>query len=162
MAEAPFEKSVAHRWFAIELNNTTWDWLEAGDDDAIAGEQMLHAAHASCHHWLQVGTAATHARAECLVANVHAALGYGPSAIRHALRCVELTKANASELTDWDLAFAYDALARAHAADGDTQQARIVRMQARELGNKIAEKEDKAFFDKWHRAGNWHNLETKT
>jgi hypothetical protein len=69
-----------------------------------------------------------------------------------------LTKANADELADWDLAFAYDALARAHAAAGETKQAGIVRMQARALGDKIAGKEDREFFDKWHRAGNWHDL----
>ena len=68
MSETPFDKAVAQRWFAIELNNATWEWLESGDYDVHVGEQMLHAAHASCHHWLQVGSAANHARAECLVA----------------------------------------------------------------------------------------------
>jgi hypothetical protein len=162
MPEPSFDLKVANRWFAVELNNAAWDWLEAGQYDALGAEQMLHAAHASCHHWLQVGSAANHARAECLVANVHAALGYGPSAMRHALRCIELTKKNANELADWDSAFAYDALARAHAASGETKQAGIVRMKARELGGKIAEKEDKAFFDKWHRGGNWHDLPADT
>jgi len=158
MPEPPFDMSVAHRWFAVELNNTAWDWLEAEDYDDPSVERMMHAAHASCYHWLQVGGAANHVRAECLVANVHAAIGDGPGAIRHALRCVELTQANAGEVADWDWAFAYNVLARAHAAAGKNKQASIVRMQARELGNKISDKEDKAFFDKWHRAGNWHDL----
>ena len=158
MPEPPFDKAAADRWFAIELNNTSWDWLEAEDYDAPSAERMLHAAHASCHHWLQVGGVANHARAECLVANVHAATGDGPGAIRHALRCVELTKANAKEMSDWDWAFAFDALARAHAASAENKQAGLVRMQAREYGEKIADKDDKAFFDKWHRAGNWHAL----
>jgi hypothetical protein len=162
MPEPSFDLKVANRWFAVELNNTTWEWLESGDYDVHVGEQMLHAAHASCHHWLQVGSAVNHARAECLVANVHAALGYGPSAMRHALRCVELTKKNPDELADWDSAFAYDALARAHAAAGETKQAGIVRMKARELAGKIAQKEDKAFFDKWHGGGNWHDLAADT
>lgn len=158
MSEPPFDESVAHRWFAVELNNATWDWLEAEDYDVPSAERMVHAAHASCHHWLQVGGAANHARAECLVANVHAAIGDGSGAIRHALRCVELTKANSQEVSDWDWAFAFDALARAHAADDKNKQATLVRMQAREFGGKIADKEDKAFFDKWHCAGNWHAL----
>ncbi|MBC8355556.1 MAG: hypothetical protein H8E66_26560 [Planctomycetes bacterium] len=158
MPEAPFEESLAHRWFAVELNNKTWDWLEAEDYDDPSAERVVHAAHASCYHWLEAGGAANNARAECLVANVHAAIRDFSGALRHAFRCVELTKANPDELADWDWAFAYDALARAHAAAGETKQASIVRMRARELGNKIADEQDKEFFDKWHRAGNWHDL----
>jgi hypothetical protein len=25
MADAPFDLATAHRWFGVELNNTTWD-----------------------------------------------------------------------------------------------------------------------------------------
>jgi hypothetical protein len=158
MPEPPFDESAAHRWFAVELNNTTWDWLEAGNYNAQSAEPIVHAAHASCYHWLQVGGAANHARAECLVANVLAAIGDGSGAIRHARRCVGLIKANPAEMCDWDWAFTFDALARGHAAAKETKQAALVRLQARELREKIADKEDQAFFDKWHRAGNWHGL----
>ncbi|MCA9144345.1 MAG: hypothetical protein H6823_06615 [Planctomycetaceae bacterium] len=160
MPEAPFDKAVAQRWFAVELNNTAWDWLEAENYDARGAERITHAAHASCYHWMQVGGAANHARAACLVANVYAAVGDGPNAIRHARRCIELSKANAGDLADWDWAFAYDVLARAHAAAGETKQADLVRRQAREYGNKIADEQDKTFFEKWHRAGNWHDLQS--
>ncbi len=162
MSNPAFDKAAAHKWFAVELNNATWDWLDAEDYESPSAERMVHAAHASCYHWLQVGGAASHARAECLVANVHAAIGDGSGAIRHALRCVELTQVHAGDLSDWDWAFAYDALARAHAAAGDNEQASSVRLQAGELGNKIADKDDKAFFDKWHCAGNWHDLASDT
>lgn len=161
MPAAPIDQSVANRWFAVELNNKVWDWLEAEDYDDPAAERMVHAAHASCHHWLEAGGVANHARAECLVANVHAAIGDGTGALRHALRSLELTKAHAGELADWDWAFAYDALARAHAAAGKTKQASIVRMQARQYGKKIADEQDKQFFDKWHGAGNWHDLQAE-
>lgn len=159
MPEPPFDKSVAQRWFAVELNNAVWDWLEAEDYDAPAAEQKVHAAHASCYHWIQVGGAANHARALCLIANVYAAIGDGANAVRYARRCIELTKANSDELADWDWAFAYDALARAHAAAAEIKQAGIVRMQAQEFSCRIADPQDKAFFEKWHRAGNWHDLQ---
>lgn len=162
MPETPIDQAKANHWFAVELNNTTWDWLEAEHYDGPLAERVVHAAHASCHHWLQVGDVANHSRGECLVANVHAAIQDGPGAVRHARRCVELIKSNADQHADWDWAFAYDALARAHAASGDKKQATIVKMQARECGNKIAEAEDKAYFDKWHRAGNWHELASES
>ncbi len=162
MPEAPFDQAAANKWFAIELNNTTWDWLEAEDYDSPSGERMVHAAHASCHHWLEVGGVANHARAECLVANVCAAVKDASSALRHARRCVELLKANSDEMADWDWAFAFDVLARSHAAGGDLKQAAIVRMQAREYGSKVKEDEDRAYFEKWHRAGSWHDLADDT
>jgi len=157
MSAPPFDVQQASRWFAVELNNLVWDWLDGKRPDLNA-EQMVHAAHASCHHWLQVGGPANHARGECLVANAHAAVSDGPGALRHAQRCLELSRAHAADLSDWDQAFAHDVLARAYAAVGEMAQAERARRLARELGDKIADSEDKRIFDQWHRSGNWHGL----
>ena len=73
MAEPPFDLASAHRWFGIELNNRIMDALEAGRVTPETGESFIHAAHASCHHWMQVGTVANHGRGEFVVASVYAA-----------------------------------------------------------------------------------------
>ena len=109
MAEAPFEVDKAHRWFGIDLNNSTMDALDAGLVTPASGEPYIHAVHASCYHWMQVGTVANHARAEFAVASVYAAAGIGEAALRHARRSLELAKANPDQMEDWDYAFAYDA-----------------------------------------------------
>jgi hypothetical protein len=158
MAELPFDLATANRWLAVELNNTSWDWLEAGEYDGPAAERVVHSAHAACHHWLQVGNVANHQRGECLVANVHAAAGNGEAAIRHARRAVELLNEHADEMADWDYAFVYDALARGFAAAADMDHASEARQQARDYAAKIAEADERDFFDKWHSAGNWHGL----
>ncbi len=80
MAEAPFEIPKAHRWFGIQLNNSTMDALDAGLVTAETAEPYIHAAHASCHHWMQVGTVANHGRGEFAVASVYAAAGLGEAA----------------------------------------------------------------------------------
>ena len=108
MAEAPFEIPKAHRWFGIQLNNSTMDALDAGLVTAETAEPYIHAAHASCHHWMQVGTVANHGRGEFAVASVYAAAGLGDAALRHARRYLELIEANPGEMEDWDKAFAYD------------------------------------------------------
>ena len=159
MADPPFDLSKANRWFAVELNNSVWDWLEAEDYSQPQAERFVHAAHASCYHWLQAGAAVNHQRGECLVANAHAAAGNGAAAMLHAQRAVELAQEHAEELADWDFAFTYDALARALAASGDHDQARAARRQARDYAEKIAEEDDKKFFEQWHGAGNWHGLQ---
>ncbi len=155
----PFDVAAAHRWFAARLNNRTWELLESPDRSADESEEMVHAAHAACHHWREVGTVAHQARAECLLANVYAALRRGSSALRHAGRCVDLTEAHAGDMTDWDLAFAYDCLARATAASGSAEEARGLKRRARDAGDAIAEAEERSMFDRWFAAGNWHGID---
>ena len=158
MNAPPFDKDKANRWFAVELNNRSWDLLEKPELTEAEADEVVHAAHASVYHWRQVGTVANHARALCLLANVYAALRRGGEAIRYARQCVELAEAHAGEIADWDLAFGYDCLARATAAAGDREAAAKVRQQARDYGDKIAEAEDKAVFDSWFASGKWHGI----
>ena len=158
MPDPPFDVAKADRWFAVELNNQTWDWLEAGDYSQPTAERMVYAAHACCHHWFQVGGPANHARGECLVANAHAAIGEGDAALRHARRCLELTNEHRDDLADFDVAFAYDALARAYSAADDKESATTACSQAHEAAEKIADDGDKEFFQNWHAQGNWHGL----
>ena len=148
--DAPFDLQMAHKWFAIETNNATWDLLEKPDRSAEEDHELVHLAHASALHWKKSGgDAANTARASCMVANAHAALGDGHAAIRHAEHCVAVTEANPDLLEDWDLAFAYDALARAHDAAGDSDRAAELKARARELGDRIANPGDKSVFDDW-------------
>ncbi|MCY4081926.1 MAG: hypothetical protein OXF54_16910 [Caldilineaceae bacterium] len=158
MAEAPFEVDKAHRWFGIDLNNSTMDALDAGLITPDSCEPYIHAVHASCYHWMQVGTVANHARGEFAVASVYAAAGLGEAALRHARRCLELIEGNPDEVEDWDKAFAYDSLARAYAAGGDTAAARKTRGQAKAAGEAIADEEDREVFLNWFKGGNWHGL----
>ena len=159
MAEAPFDLSKAHRWFGSDLNNSTMDALDAGLVTPETAESYIHAAHASCYHWMQVGTVANHGRGEFAVASVYAAAGLGEAALRHARRYLELAQANPDQMADWDFAFAYDALARAYAAAGETDTARRARDQAQAAADAIADEEDRNVFLKWFECGNWHGLQ---
>ena len=159
MAEPPFDMESAHRWFGIELNNRTMDALESGRVTPQTAESHIHAAHASCHHWMQVGTAANHGRGEFAVASVYAAAGLGEAALRHARRYLELIESHPEEMEDWDRAFAFDALARAHAAGGDVDAASEARDRAKAAGEAIAGEEDRLYFMRWIEGGNWHRLD---
>jgi hypothetical protein len=153
MPKPTFDTAAAHRWFAIELNNTLWVSLESGHWSADEAEQNIHAAHASCYHWMQVGNASHHARAECLVANVYAVAGFGESALRHALRCQEIIEENRFAFEDWDFAFAYDALARAYTLTGDVGEAENFRQQAHAAGEAIVGDEEREIFQRWFAVG---------
>ncbi|MBW3540832.1 MAG: hypothetical protein KY476_11225 [Planctomycetes bacterium] len=159
MTSASFDVPAADRWFAAAINNGTWDLLEKPDRSADDNARMLHAAHAACHHWLQVGTAVNHQRALCVVAFVYAELGHGDLALQFAERCRELTEAHAAEMADFDLAFAQEALARAHAAAGRRDEAARFRQLAQIAGAAIADDEDRQIFEVGFSARNWYGIE---
>jgi hypothetical protein len=106
-----------HRKFAVELFNRTWDLLDKADRTPEEADEMIHAAHASRYHWGEIGTPLEFARGEWQVSRVYAVLDRPEAALYHAQRSLDLCQANG--IGDFDLAFAYEALARAYAVAGD-------------------------------------------
>jgi hypothetical protein len=147
MPEPPFDLAKAHRWFAIELNNLAWDLLENESRSAEDAERMVHAAHASVHHWLQVGTALNHQRGQCLLATAYAAAQLPEAAVRHAERCLALSRQNGAEQTPFDLATAYGSAAQAYAAMGNQAKAQALYSKSREYVAAL-DSADQAVFSK--------------
>lgn len=103
---------------------------------------MIHAAHASRFHWGQVGNAANRARGEWQIARVYATLGRAEPALHHARRCLEICET--SGLGDWDLAAAYESVARASRLAGDDAGLTTYRALAAAQLDRIADPEDRA------------------
>ena len=99
---------------AVDLFNHVWTLMELPERTPEQDDEMIHAAHASRHHWAAVGTGVNLARGEWQISRVYVTLGRGEPALFHAGRCLAYCEANADEIADWDLPFAYEALARAH------------------------------------------------
>jgi hypothetical protein len=102
---------------------------------------MLHMAHASRHHWGQVGKPENLGRGEWQCSRVYAVLGRAEPCLHHARRCLDICQENG--ITDWDLAFAYEALARGHAVAGDAEQARAFTQQALAAAEDITADDDR-------------------
>lgn len=116
------------RHLAVSLFNATWVLMKKADRSRAEDDTMLHMAHASRHHWGRVGTAANLARGEWQCSRVYAVLGRAEPCLHHAQRCLDICSEN--DIADWDLAFAYEALARATALAGDMDRARALTEQA--------------------------------
>jgi hypothetical protein len=129
------------RALAVALYNRTWDLLRTPDRTPALNDAMIHAAHASRHHWAAVGTAVNLARGEWLCSRVYAELGRGEPALWHARRCLEICSDNG--IADWDIAAAYEAMARASAVAGDARATRGWVARAREACASIAEADDR-------------------
>ena len=106
-------------------------------------DELIHAAHASRHHWAEIGTAENLARGEWQVSRVYATLGRAEPAIYHARRCLAYCEADPDALEEWDLPYAYEALARAHAVAGEADEAKRCADKAHELAEKVKDEEDR-------------------
>jgi hypothetical protein len=128
---------------AVDLFNGTWELMRREDRSPDDNAAMVHSAHASVHHWSKVGTEVNLARGEWQVSRVYTVLGRGEPALWHARRCLDLC--NRGGMTDWDLAFAHEAMARAYAVAGDADRAREHVEAARSV--PIAENEDRELLE---------------
>jgi hypothetical protein len=130
-----------HRRFAVACFNTTWTLLEKADRTPAEAEEMIHAAHASRFHWGQVGMVVNYARGEWQIARVYAVLGRGEPALHHAQRC--LATCEEHHIGDFDLAYAYESLARAYAIEGRPLEATRYLQLAEQAGEQIANPADR-------------------
>ena len=140
---AGLERDAVRR-IAVSLYNATWGLLERDDRTPEDDLRMLHMAHASRYHWGEIGEPVNFSRGEWLCSHVYAVLGRAEPARYHAERSLELCEANA--IADFDLAYAHEALARAHRAAGDEQAAMREAHLAEGLADGIADAEDREHF----------------
>lgn len=141
---AEFKTNVeneVHRKLAAELFNFTWDLIEKTDRTEAENDLMIHAAHTSRFHWGMVGTPLHWARGEWQISRVYAIVGRAEPALHHAQKSLELCVEN--KLGDFDLGFAYEALARAHAVQGNAAERDRYVDLARQAGERIAKEADK-------------------
>lgn len=160
MEEKTYTISQAHLHFAVDYHSQTWELLEKAQRTPDEDERMLDYAHTSLAHWRSTGTALRHQRGEWMLARVYAVLGEGRQAVKHAYRCAEILHANQAEMQDFDFAFAYEAIARAHAISGERVEAERFLQKAKEAGAKIQDEEDRRTFFAELEGGEWNNIRT--
>ncbi len=120
-ANSSEEAAVWHRRFASASNNRAWE-LSEQSRDAAEDQEMLAAAHASAWHWGKLGIELNCMRATMLLAEVHALLGFGPSALAYAEKMRSFFLG--AKPPDWELAFVHAIHAHAAAAAGDSEKHR--------------------------------------
>ncbi len=133
-----------HRKLAISLFNLTWNLLDKKDRNREESDKMIHAAHASRYHWGEIGTPLEFERGEWQISRVYSVLERSEPALYHAKRCLDICKEN--NIGDFDIAFAYEAIARAHSIAGDKTECNKHLQLAKEAGKIIKKKEDKDYF----------------
>jgi uncharacterized protein YndB with AHSA1/START domain len=133
-----------HRAQAIECNNSTWEMIEA-ERTAANDEEMLRRAYASAYHWQRAVRRGPEndARGLWLLAKVQLLAGHADSSLGYADAC--LARCREHGLVDFDLAYAYEARARALKQLGRDAEAATEWEAA--LAVPIADPEDQAVLD---------------
>jgi peptidoglycan/xylan/chitin deacetylase (PgdA/CDA1 family) len=142
--EGPVISDEQHRQLGADLFNHTWTLIDKQDHSADEADEMIHTAHASAYHWRQVGQPVHFARSDWQLSRVYALLNRPEAALYHARHSLAICQA--AGIGDFDLAFAYEALARASAIGGRPAEAQAYLAQARDAGQQIKEEDDRQYF----------------
>jgi hypothetical protein len=101
-----------HRFFGSTANNAAWALAELASAE-VNQREVLNAAHAAAWHWQQVGTELQRMRALMLLAQAHAQVGLGTTALAYADE-VRTYFLGSTDTPDWEVAFTH--VVHAHAA----------------------------------------------
>ena len=137
-----------HRQLGVDLYNDAWRLLEK-ERTPEEDDELLHQVHASTYHWLKAPECEPKnmARGEWICSRAYAALGRAEPALHHAERCRAIVEANPDNMEEFDLPFAYEALARAHRVDGAEDEAARYERLARDAGAAMTDAEDLEHFE---------------
>lgn len=124
MNEEPHEDvAEAHRRYAVDANNSTWDLIDLADRTPDQDEDMLRRAYAAAYHWDRAlgRSGENEARASWLLSRVQLLVGEPQLSLRYAEHCLEVCERHG--IVDFDLAFAHEARGRALRSLGRDKEA---------------------------------------
>jgi hypothetical protein len=141
MDEEKVTMNEFHKKIAISTNNGIWPTLDKEKPSKEELEEALHMAHTSMYHWSKIGQPINKARAEYMISRVNYALGWAQPALYHAEQCLKITEATG--IGDFDLAFAYEALARAYSIAGKKSECKKYLQLSQKAIDDIKGQEDR-------------------
>ena len=135
------ESAAWHRQFAMACNNRAWQ-LTVQPRSIADDHEMLDAAHAASYHWSRIGTEVNRMRATMLLAEVHACLKLGSSALQYGQE-MHTFFVNQPDTPDWELAFAHAIYAHCAAVGGQTEMHAVAYRQAERAISEITDDDDR-------------------
>tara|TARA_R110002095_G_scaffold142521_3_gene123484 strand:+ start:380 stop:841 length:462 start_codon:yes stop_codon:yes gene_type:complete len=137
MQTPEFDVQTAHRYFAADCFNKTWEYLRQAERTAAENLDMISTCQASFWHWKQFEghTPLNISIAYWQLSRVYAVTSQPRLALSFATLCLKVSQKN--QLSPFYMAYAYEALARASAVAEKQEEASTWREHAK----KIAESE---------------------
>ena len=129
---------------AVNAFNKVWTLIDKEDITKEEKEQMINLANLSKELWIKAGgTNLNIARSDWMISHVYSILGNGRKALVSAENCLRVTLKN--NLDDFDLVFAYEAMAYAYKVLGDKKKLHIHLTIAYSHIDQVKEKEDREY-----------------
>ncbi len=136
----------ATKKLAIQSNNGLWPILDKENPSESEIEEAITMSHAARYLWSKVGTIINLVRADYMIVRVFVQANRGHPALLYAERCLELAKKAEKEdpgFKGWDMPFVFEALARAHAVNGNKEECKKFKDKAQKLTDKLESEDDK-------------------
>lgn len=143
-----YSLSDANSLFARKYNGECWSYLGKDERSTDDTAKMINLAHASLLHWSESKEClpVNLQRGEFLVSTVYSYAGRGEPAYYHAKRCLDLTFRKPESMEDFDIAYAYMAMARASALIGSDIEAKEYLLKMLDAAGQIKNSTDKQIF----------------
>ena len=140
------EEQKMHHYMGIEMNIQTWNLLGEKNRNEQDDVRMVNFAQTSLYHWRKSHKyePVNEQRGQWMLSHVYAVLGKGKEALSYAEETDRLTKEQ--DLKDFDLAYSYEALARANSAAWNKKEYAKWLEKAQKSGDLISDEEDKKCF----------------
>jgi len=130
----------------IEMNNQTWGLLDKKDRSEQDNIRMINFAKASLYHWRKSDKyeVVNEQRGKWLISHVYAMLDKSGETLSYAKETLKITEDN--NLKDFDLAYAYESMARAYSISENKDESEEWYKKAKAAGDLIADEKDKECF----------------
>jgi hypothetical protein len=135
------DQAEFHRQTAMQCNNRAWE-LSIRSRTPAEDREMLDAAHTAAWHWRQIGTEINIQRANMLLAEAHALVGHGTTALTLAEMMRDFFLGR-EDTPDWERAFAHVIYAHAAFVAGERETHRQAYRDAETALAAIADEEDR-------------------
>lgn len=151
MADEELTLEKWHRKMAVDLFNNTWNYLDRKDLTDEEKDSMVNSSHASRYHWgVRVvnawdATPINLGRGDWQLSRVYAAIGDGNRAIYYGKSYLAICEKEG--IRDWDLAYAYEALARGYAVKGDDKNKEKYLKLAKKAMIEVKDKETREMIE---------------
>lgn len=123
--------------------NKAWDYIDKETRTVQEEIQMVTLAHASAYHWLQVGGPEQFQASQWQLSKVYLLTGDAKLALKHAKECFRICEEN--DIKDFNISFAYEALAHAYKLLGDIKNLELNKEKAYKSLDNIEKADDKDY-----------------
>ena len=139
-----YDYSEGHRVFSAQCFNRAWEMIDRSERSDDETAHMIDAAHASRYHWVMRGDAEPRnlAISAWQLSRVYAAAGLPDIAAIHAQESLDLCQRN--DLSAFLTGYAFEALGRAAALDGNVEAAEAYVAAARDIALDVEDDDERS------------------